>query len=115
MEIKGLSFTDQLRMMRGVEGIYPKKSEGAAEGLSGVAPQAGGKTSFADYLKQQFDETNKLGIEAESAIQRSVLGDETNPHAAMIAVQKADISLSLLMSVKERIERAYQELIRTPV
>ena len=111
MEIKGLSMLDQLRTIRGVESISPK-----AEGMGGAAGGApGNKISFGDFLSQQFEESNRLGIEAEKAIQRSVTGEEQNPHAAMIAVQKADISLTLLMSLKERIERAYTELIRTPI
>ncbi len=115
MEIKGLSMLDQLRGMRGVESIIPKKTEALPEGVD-LSPQPGGKkVSFGEFLSQQFEESNRLGIEAEQAIQRSVMGTETNPHAAMIAVQKADVSLTLLMSLKERIERAYQELIRTPI
>lgn len=112
MEIKGLSMLDQMRMIRGVESIVPKKAEEI--GGAGQAP-GGKKVSFSEYLSHQLEETNRLGIEAEQSIQRSIMGEEDNPHATMIAVQKADISLSLLMSVKERIERAYQELIRTPI
>ena len=115
MEIKGLSMLDQLRTIRGVENIIPKQKPELPEGVD-ISPQPGGKkVSFGEFLSQQFAEANQLGLEAERAIQRSVTGEETNPHAAMIAVQKADVSLTLLMSVKERIERAYQELIRTPI
>ena len=113
MEIKGLSMLDQMRMMKGVEGISPKQTQGVQG--AGDAPAGGKKVSFGEYLQHQLEETNRLGIEAEQAIQKSVMGQDENPHATMIAVQKADISLSLLMSVKERIERAYQELIRTPI
>lgn len=108
MKIEGLSLGDQLRMIRGVEGITPKKTEATTE-------KPAGAKSFGEYLAQSFEQTNQLGLEAERAIERSVAGEEVNPHATMIAIQKADISLSLLMSVKERIERAYQEIIRMPV
>ncbi|MFN8388993.1 MAG: flagellar hook-basal body complex protein FliE [Bdellovibrionota bacterium] len=109
MEIKPLGMMDQLRMIRGVESITPNKTQGTPDSGNG------NKVSFMDYLEQQFSETNKLGLEAENAIQRSATGEETNPHEAMIAVQKADIALTLLMSVKDRIERAYTDLIRTPI
>ena len=113
MEIKGMSMLDQLRTIRGVESVTPNKTEGMGNQGGGAAP--GNKVSFGEFLSQQFEESNRLGLEAEKAIQRSVTGEEQNPHAAMIAVQKADISLTLLMSLKERIERAYTELIRTPI
>lgn len=110
MNIKPLSMTDHLQMIKGVQGITP--SNGAAEG-----PAQGGadKVSFGDFLMQQLEEVNKQGIEAEESIRKSVTGQEPNPHTTMIAIQKADISLTLLMSVKERIERAYQELVRMPI
>ncbi len=108
--INPISMGEQLRMVRGVESIIPK-------GNTSQAPEVGGapKTSFADYLSQQFETVNQQGLDAEKAIQRSVLGKDENPHQTMIAVQKAEISLTLLMSVKERIERAYQEIIRMPI
>ena len=111
MEIKALSMADQLRTIRPVENIIPK-------GI-GETPKSGehsGKgVSFAEFLSQQFNEANRLGLEADKAITRSAMGEEANPHDTVIAVQKADIALTLLMSVKERIERAYQEIIRTPI
>ena len=108
--INPVSMGEQLRMVRGVESIIPK-------GGATATPEVGGapKTSFADYLSQQFETVNTQGIEAEKAIQRSIMGQDENPHQTMIAVQKAEISLTLLMSVKERIERAYQEIIRMPI
>lgn len=116
MEIKGgMSMFDQLRSIRGVQDIIPKTKIETGDGLSTGQPAAGNKVSFSDFLSQQFEEANTLGVEAEKAIQRSIMGEEKDPHSAMIAVQKADISLSLLMSLKDRIERAYQELIRTPI
>lgn len=110
MEIKGLSMLDQLKMIKGVEGIVPKKTE-----IDTPEPSGGKKVSFAEFLSNQMSEVNNSGLEAEKAIQRSVMGQETNPHETLIAVQKADISLSLMMSIKDRIERAYQEIIKTPV
>ena len=73
------------------------------------------KVPFSDFLLQQFNQANTQGLEAEAAIQRSLTGEEVNPHATIIAVQKANVSLTLMMGIKERLERAYQELIRTPL
>ena len=113
MEIKGLSMFDQLKMIKGVEGILPKKSEITPD--EKTAEPGGKKVSFAEFLANQMQEVNQSGLDAEKAIQRSVSGQETNPHETLIAVQKADISLSLMMSIKERIERAYQDIIKTPL
>ncbi len=106
MEIKPLAFTDQLRMLRGSEPILPKAIE----------PKDGAeKPSFFDVLKDQVENVNKLGLDAEKTIDRAIRGEEVNPHATTIAIQKADISFRLLMTVKERLVQTYQELIRTQI
>lgn len=112
MKIDSGSFVDQLRMLKGVGAI-----EKTPQGTSGIEGAIGGdsKTSFSDMLVKQYEESNRLGVEAENAIQRSILGQSDNPHETVIAVQKASVSLTLMMGIKERLERAYQEIIRTPI
>lgn len=110
MKIEGGSLVDQLRMLKGVDGIQgpsPKVSEGAVGGSN--------QTSFSDMLIQKYEETNTAGVQADQAIQNAILGKSDNPHEAAIAVQKASVSLSLMLGVKERLERAYQEIMRMPV
>ncbi len=110
MKIEGGSLVDQLRMLKGIDGIQspsPKVSDG------GLAPS--NKTSFSDMLMQKYEETNAVGVQADQAIQNAILGKSENPHEAAIAVQKASVSLSLMLGVKERLERAYQEIMRMPV
>ncbi len=108
MAIDKIAFGDQLQLLRGVEGI-----PGIRDGQSNKTEKVKGSQSFGDFLVQQLEQVNTDGLEAERTINRTIQGKEENPHAAVIAVQKAEISLTLLMSVKERIERAYQELIKT--
>lgn len=108
MEINNKFSFPQFKPISGVDNLLPKTNGPSA-------PEGGKQVSFSEFFMNQFNEANKTGLEAEQAIQRSILGQESSPHEAMIAVQKADISMTLLMSLKERIERAYQELIRTPI
>ena len=74
MEIKGLSMMDQMRMLKGVENIIPKRTD-AIDGLQDK-PAGGKKVSFGEFLAHQLEETNRLGIEAEKSIERSVTGEE---------------------------------------
>jgi flagellar hook-basal body complex protein FliE len=112
MKIDGGSFVDQFKMLKGVNGI--EKPSIAPDGLE-IHKQQPGVQSFSEMFMQKYEETNDLGIKAEQAIQRSVMGKEENPHEGVIAIQKASVSLSLMMGVKERLERAYQEIMRMPV
>jgi flagellar hook-basal body complex protein FliE len=108
MEIKGSSMLDQeLRMLRGVEPIKTKSTE--------VVKGAQDGTPFMDFLVKQFDETNRLGLEADRRIEMAAVGEDQNPHDTVIAVQKADISFNLLLNVKDKLEQAYQTLVRTSI
>lgn len=113
MKIDPISFGEQLKMMRGVGGVTPK-DKNLLEGIS-QAPTTKEKVSFSDFLTQQFNQVNTQGLEAEQAITNAVSGKEVNPHSAIIAVQKANVSLSLMMSIKDRLEKAYQEILRMQV
>ena len=111
MQIKGIEFSEEMKMMRGIGGIRPRD----AVDMENSSPGKTGQVSFGEFLAQQFERANSQGVEAEKAIQRAVVGIEENPHATMLAVQKASVSLTLMMSIKERLERTYQELIRMQI
>jgi flagellar hook-basal body complex protein FliE len=115
MKIEGGNFTDQLQLLKGIRGIERPAGEGLTSGVDSSPGGSKSVQSFGDMLMQKYEETNTLGIEAERTIQRSILGDDQNPHEAVIAIQKASVSLSLMMGVKERLERAFQEIIKTPL
>jgi len=109
MEIKPLSISEQLRAVQNIDGINSIDKQG----IKGVAQPE--KHSFAEFFKEKLSEVNQLGLDADRRIQDAVTGKESNPHSTLIAIQKADISFRLLMSVKERIVQAYQQVIRTPI
>jgi flagellar hook-basal body complex protein FliE len=76
-----------------------------------------GKTSakgleFVDTLKETIDSTNKLAKESEKAALDLSSGKSANIHEAMIAMQKADISLRLLVKMTNKIIEGYNELNR---
>ena len=70
---------------------------------------------FADFLKQSLDEVNKLQNEADKAIEELSAGEVKDVHGTMIALKKADISLQLMMQVRNKIIDAYQEIMRMQI
>ncbi len=107
MDIKGIPFSDQMKMIRGVDTIAPKSIEAPSQ------PAQGGRYTFMDLLVDEMDNANQAGIRADNLIKRAAAGEEVNPHETVIAVQKADISFNLMLSIKDKLEQAYQTLIRT--
>ena len=65
---------------------------------------------FVDTLKEAIDSTNKLAKESEKAALDLSSGKSANIHEAMIAMQKADISLRLLVKMTNEIISGYKEL-----
>jgi len=88
--------------------ILPAEIEGASSaGSSGVA---GG--NFADNLRSAMDEMGELQSQAETKVGDVLEGTGGDVHAALIAVEKADLSFQLMLQVRNKIVSAYQEISR---
>ena len=75
-----------------------------------------GKNSFSDMLGNALKEVDDLQQTADKQIEGLVLGaDNVSPHGAMVALEKADMAFQMMNSVRGKIIRAYEEIIRTSV
>ncbi|MCC6544158.1 MAG: flagellar hook-basal body complex protein FliE [Nitrospirae bacterium] len=82
---------------------------------SSVTKINGEGNSFAEMLKGSVDKVNTIQNEADQAVQNLLLGKDQNIHQVMIAVEKANLSLQMMMQVKNKIMSAYEEIMRTQV
>jgi flagellar hook-basal body complex protein FliE len=71
-------------------------------------PKEGG---FADVIKQAVERVNDMEQEADRSVQQLVTG-KAGIHETMIALQKADISLRLLLQIRNKAMDAYREVMR---
>jgi flagellar hook-basal body complex protein FliE len=111
MEIKGLSIADRLKMLEGIKPIQGLSQQSPIQEVSG----GNNKESFMAFLADSISKTNATGVAAEREMQNAIEGKEAYPHSAIIALQKADISFQLLMTVQRNLTQAYQEIMRTPI
>jgi len=72
-------------------------------------------TSFGDILTSLVAQTNGQQENADQAMQQLHAGGEKNLHEAMIAMEKADISLRYTIQVRNKAIDAYQEVMRMQV
>lgn len=85
------------------------------------APNAGPQgaspgTSFNEFFDKAIQEVNNLQTEADKQIEGLTLKqDGVTPHSAMIALEKADVAFQLMSSIRGKIVRAYEEVIRTQI
>jgi len=74
-----------------------------------------GHKSFADTLKDAVNSVNTQQQEADFKAQEVATGKNHNIPEVMIAAEKADISLKLMVQVRNKIIEAYQEIMKMQV
>ena len=88
-----------------IEGI------GAGQSLSTEKPIETGKAAFGEAFKQALSEVNELQLDADKAMTNVTLG-KLGIHEGMLALTEADMSLRLLVQVRNKILDAYKEVSR---
>ncbi len=71
-------------------------------------------TSFADRLKSAIGDVNSKQTGADQAIEDVISGD-LGIQDGMLAIQKADISLRLMLRVRGKVMDAYKEIMRMQI
>ncbi|MBX2987658.1 MAG: flagellar hook-basal body complex protein FliE [Bdellovibrionaceae bacterium] len=80
----------------------------------GSTSQSGG-ASFADTLKQAIDQVNGLQKSSDKAMQDLATGRTDNVADVMIAAEKADIALRVMVQVRNKVIDAYNEIMKMQV
>lgn len=101
--------TGSLRDSKSLTIDQPLSPGGAA---SGVGETQG---SFADTLKSAIDNVNQLQKSSDKAAQDLATGRTDNVADVMIAAEKADIALRVMVQVRNKIIDAYQEIMKMQV
>jgi flagellar hook-basal body complex protein FliE len=72
----------------------------------------GGEPAFADLLKEAMKEVSDAQAQAEGEARNLMVGNGTDMHSAILAVQKADVSFQMMMAVRSKLIDAYREVMR---
>jgi len=78
------------------------RAEGKAHGKSG---------GFSDFIKQAVKRVNDMQIEGNRSVEKLAKG-QVGIHETMISLEKAGISLRLLLQVRTKAMDAYREVMR---
>ena len=66
---------------------------------------------FGKVIKEAINRVNGLDQEADKSIV-DLLQGKTDIHETMIALQKADVSMRLLLTIRNKALEAYREIMR---
>jgi len=80
-----------------------------------VDTSSGNGANFADTLKSALNEVNGMQEKSENAIADLATGQVKDLHQAAMAINKAEISMKLMLEVRNKALNAYKELGRTPL
>ncbi len=99
------------------ERLAPPTLQPAANGLDGMtvltpAPATG---SFSKVFDNLVGAVEAKQAEADATTQRVLLGDGSNLHQSVIAMQEASVALSLMIAVRNKVIDSYQQLMQMPV
>jgi len=83
--------------------------------VGNVAPAAPAAEGFGEALKAAVGKVNDAQLAADGAVEKLQTGESRNLHEVMISLEKADISMRLLMQVRNKVIEAYQEVMRMQV
>lgn len=71
--------------------------------------------SFAALLKEKLEEANSLQHQADALTQQYLTGKVEDVHQVMLALEQANLSLQLLVQVRNKVIEAYQEISRMQI
>ena len=98
--------------MNNINGISGTSTADLLKQKSAVE-KVGGSEAFADQLKSAINEVNDIQQESEKAIADLATGQVQDLHQAALAIDKAEISMKLMLEIRNKALNAYKEIGRT--
>jgi len=84
--------------------------ERKAETAAGAEPP-----DFAKWLEQQVQVADREIRTADREVQKLAVGESDNLHQVMLSLERARLSLDLIVQVRNRLLEAYQDIQRMQV
>jgi flagellar hook-basal body complex protein FliE len=70
-------------------------------------------SNFANSLKSALNDVNELQVESEKSISDLATGQVKDLHEAALSIGKAEMSMKLMLEIRNKALNAYKELGRT--
>jgi flagellar hook-basal body complex protein FliE len=90
-------------------------SEIRSDSVNLPKPIGPAEPSFADTLKDAVNSVNTMQKQSDVEMQKISTGKSDNIHEVMIAAEKADIALKLMVQMRNKMIEAYQDIMKMQV
>ena len=71
--------------------------------------------SFAGMLEEAYEQMTEIHTDADQQVRKLLAGERVDLHRVMLAGEKAGLASNLMMSVRNKVVEAYQEVMRMQV
>ena len=90
---------------------------GGGETLAPLLESRAGPSSndFTNWMARKLDEVNTQLSQADMQVRQLAVGTQSNVHEVMIAIEKARLSLELVVQVRNKLLDAYQAVMQMQV
>lgn len=73
------------------------------------------KEGFGKILSETINDVNRQQIDGDLATKKLQTGEAEHLHEVMLAVEQADISLRMLVQMRNKAQQAYEEIMRLQI
>lgn len=80
-----------------------------------LTEKTGGAKDIVGGFQEMFDSVNQDQLNAENKISELVAGKNKDIPATMIAMEKAEVSMKMLLAVRGKVVSAYEEMMRMQI
>ena len=71
--------------------------------------------SFKDVLGGFLNQVNDLQLDMDETIKKFAAGEISDVHQVMIAAEEADVAFQLMMKIRGKLLKAYEEVMKMQV
>ena len=101
--------------MKIMDSLRQMQDEAKSLAGSGAENKQQGGMSFADHLKENITEVNKLQVTSDKMGMELATGKSGNIHETMLSATQAELAFNLMVQLRNKALEAYTEVMRMPV
>lgn len=72
-------------------------------------------SDFFSILKDQLNSVNEKQVAGDKALSDIATGQVKDLHSAAITIDKAEVSMKVMLEVRNKALNAYKEILKTPI
>jgi len=90
-------------------------AQASGVGIDGLGGQTVAKSDFSDLLRQAVKDTNNLQLDSQETNNAFERGEQVPLTDVVLKMQKASLSFEATLQVRNKVLKAYEDIMNMPV